>query len=156
MSSRKGRGPVRGQSVRNRPAHGPGIHRGRSWEDRGDPERFGGDHDEGVAGRTKLKNCCRSVATFMCTQVGVGGVIVGYAIVGAFAFIALETDGNEFGDKVLHNMNRTRKLAAENLYSNFTDFQWSESQWEIVANETLKNFQVRFVFMTRKRLNVSF
>jgi hypothetical protein len=80
----------------------------------------------------------------MCTQVGVGGVILGYAIVGAFAFIALETDGNEFGDRTLENMIKIRAQAVDNLYANFTESQWTEREWELAANETLKNFQVRF------------
>lgn len=31
---------------------------------------------------------------FMCTQVGVGGLVVGYAIVGAFGFIVIESQGD--------------------------------------------------------------
>lgn len=37
-----------------------------------------------------IKHCCRKIVTFMCTQVGVGGLIVGYAVMGAFGFPLLE------------------------------------------------------------------
>lgn len=38
-----------------------------------------------------VKRCCRKIVTFMCTQVGVGGLIVGYAVVGAFSFKIIES-----------------------------------------------------------------
>uniref|UniRef100_A0A8D8X4P7 Two pore potassium channel protein sup-9 n=1 Tax=Cacopsylla melanoneura TaxID=428564 RepID=A0A8D8X4P7_9HEMI len=41
--------------------------------------------------REKIKDCCRKLVAFMCTQVGVGGLIVGYAVVGAFVFSHIET-----------------------------------------------------------------
>ncbi|XP_066603321.1 TWiK family of potassium channels protein 18 [Prorops nasuta] len=44
----------------------------------------------GTDPREKAKDCCRKLVAFMCTQVGVGGLVVGYAIVGAFGFSALE------------------------------------------------------------------
>ncbi|XP_008561093.1 potassium channel subfamily K member 9 [Microplitis demolitor] len=41
--------------------------------------------------REKIKDCCRKLVAFMCTQVGVGGLVVGYAIVGAIGFSNIET-----------------------------------------------------------------
>ncbi|CAL8144454.1 unnamed protein product [Orchesella dallaii] len=127
MSSRKGR-PVR-PSMRNRP------HRSRSWED---PERM----MEIETGRhTKLKNCCRSVATFMCTQVGVGGIIVGYAIVGAFGFMALETQDDSVADTVLKSVELARVRTADQLYSDYTEYQFNETEWIMKANVSLYAFQ---------------
>ncbi|XP_049768297.1 potassium channel subfamily K member 10 [Schistocerca cancellata] len=40
--------------------------------------------------RERLKACCRRLVAFMCTQVGVGALVVGYAIVGAVGFMWLE------------------------------------------------------------------
>ena len=37
-----------------------------------------------------FRNVCRSIFEFMFTQVGVGGMVVGYTIVGAFIFQAIE------------------------------------------------------------------
>ncbi|XP_011303956.1 potassium channel subfamily K member 15 [Fopius arisanus] len=45
----------------------------------------------GLDPRERVKDCCRKLVAFMCTQVGVGGLVVGYAIVGAMGFIAIET-----------------------------------------------------------------
>jgi hypothetical protein len=73
MTSKKVRGPAVRQSVRSR----PGLDRGKSWD--ADPEMM----DTPRPRQNTLKHCCRSVATFMCTQVGVGGIIVCYALVGA-------------------------------------------------------------------------
>lgn len=130
MSSRKGR-PVR-HSMRNRPP----VRRSRSWED---PERM----MEVETGRhTKLKNCCRSVATFMCTQVGVGGIIVGYAIVGAFGFMALETQDDSVVDFVLKEVLLSRDQTASQLYSDYTNFQFNETEWKVKADITLHTFQV--------------
>ncbi|KAI4457657.1 potassium channel subfamily k [Holotrichia oblita] len=44
-----------------------------------------------VSAREKIKDCCRKLVAFMCTQVGVGGLVVGYTIVGAFVFQYIET-----------------------------------------------------------------
>lgn len=80
----------------------------------------------------------------MCTQVGVGGVIVGYAILGAFTFIALETDGNPTGDDDFNKLIQTRVQVVENLFQNYSSFGWTtESEWEGVANQTLIKFQVK-------------
>ncbi|KAK5650684.1 hypothetical protein RI129_001713 [Pyrocoelia pectoralis] len=46
--------------------------------------------------REKIKDCCRKVIAFMCTQVGVGGLVVGYAVVGAFAFRYIERQNKAF------------------------------------------------------------
>lgn len=129
MSTRKGR-PVR-PSMRGRPP----VRRSRSWED---PERM--LDDEGK--HTKLKNCCRSVATFMCTQVGVGGIIVGYAIVGAFGFMALETQDDSVADKVLKNVLSARDQTAAQLYADYNEYQFNETEWKMKADVTLHAFQV--------------
>lgn len=41
--------------------------------------------------REKIKDCCRKLVAFMCTQVGVGGLVVGYTLVGAVSFMKIET-----------------------------------------------------------------
>jgi len=46
----------------------------------------------GIDPRERVKDCCRKLVAFMCTQVGVGGLVVGYAIVGAFGFSMIEKD----------------------------------------------------------------
>lgn len=47
-----------------------------------------------VPARRRVKECCRKTVAFMCTQVGVGAMIVVYALVGAASFISIETNAN--------------------------------------------------------------
>lgn len=63
--------------------------------------------------QASLKHCCRSVATFMCTQVGVGGIIVGYALVGASVFMALETQEDALIDVIVKKVNLSRELTVK-------------------------------------------
>ena len=129
-TKRKVRSPVR-QSMRVR----PGLDRGRSWDP--DPERMMMD-----APKTKqntLKHCCRSVATFMCTQVGVGGIIVCYALVGASVFIALETNDDAVTDILQKNVSRSRSLATDKLWKDYQDFQFNQTEWSSAADRTIQN-----------------
>ncbi|XP_054266061.1 two pore potassium channel protein sup-9 [Macrosteles quadrilineatus] len=89
--------------------------------------------------REKLQDCCRKLVAFMCTQVGVGGLIVGYAVVGAIAFMHIEGDKDvPETDKV----NSTRYRIALRLWELTTDENvFNESAWSMRANEILKDFQ---------------
>jgi len=89
-----------------------------------------------------LKHCCRSVATFMCTQVGVGGIIVCYALVGASVFMALETNDDAMTDVVLKNVTRFRDEATGKLWNDYMSNPFNESEWSAAANVTLHEFQV--------------
>ncbi|KAG8034013.1 hypothetical protein G9C98_008494 [Cotesia typhae] len=64
--------------------------------------------------REKIKDCCRKLVAFMCTQVGVGGLVVGYAIVGALGFITLETQ-SEYPH--VEEMQHLRKNFSEKLWT---------------------------------------
>ena len=124
--------------MRNRAGRGPpgGYSRGRSWED---PMGF----DEPVAPRqAKFKNFCRSLATFMCTQVGVGGIIVGYAIVGAVVFRELETRDDAKANMQVASVLALRNRTAAELWHNFQEHPFNETEWSIAANHTLIEFQV--------------
>lgn len=106
------------------------------------------DIEEGK--HTKLKNCCRSVATFMCTQVGVGGIIVGYAIVGAFGFMALETQEESLTDSVLVSVRTARDSTAFQLYTDYTEYQFNETEWRLKADVTIHKFQDEVVNAVKK------
>ncbi|XP_045465237.1 TWiK family of potassium channels protein 12 [Harmonia axyridis] len=43
--------------------------------------------------KTKMKDCCRKTVAFMCSQVGVIGLIVGYTLIGALCFMKIELAG---------------------------------------------------------------
>jgi len=127
------------QSVRNRHGVSTASLRNRAWED---PEMFMADGEP--RRNAQLKNCCRSFATFMCTQIGVGGVIVCYAIVGAFGFIALETGIHAVSDKILENVTISRNQTASQLWQDFRTHPLNEAQWDQAAQLTLQKFQVTF------------
>ncbi|XP_030756208.1 TWiK family of potassium channels protein 12 [Sitophilus oryzae] len=44
--------------------------------------------------RETLKDCCKKIVAFMCTQVGVGALLIGYTVIGAVVFTHLERRGN--------------------------------------------------------------
>lgn len=52
----------------------------------------GSNSTNGSDPREKLKDCCRKFAAFMFTQVGVGALIVAYALAGAGIFQKLESE----------------------------------------------------------------
>lgn len=63
--------------------------------------------------REKLKDCCRKFAAFMFTQVGVGALIVTYAVLGAFMFQAIEKEAN---NTALEEMPSFRRFMADELW----------------------------------------
>lgn len=89
--------------------------------------------------REKIKDCCRKLVAFMCTQVGVGGLIVGYAIVGAFGFISIEVVDETEQDKFVKDLidycaDRLWELtASENIFN--------ETVWKKESGKLLLEFQ---------------
>lgn len=66
------------------------LDRRRSVRDRGSVRSRGSSSASSTDPKEKLKDCCRQFVAFMFTQVGVGALVVSYAIMGAFAFIEIE------------------------------------------------------------------
>lgn len=64
--------------------------RGRSSDPYSERSASSSYSDSDEDPRRKVKNCCRKALTFMCTQVGVGGLIVTYAVMGAIGFRLIE------------------------------------------------------------------
>lgn len=89
--------------------------------------------------REKVKDCCRKLVAFMCTQVGVGGLVVCYAIMGAWVFIAIETQEEYKQISVVQDL---RTSCASDLW-NITTIQnvFNETSWRLAADRVLKNFQ---------------
>lgn len=121
----------------------PALDRGKSWED---PER---DFGPPKTRQNTFRHCCRSVATFMCTQVGVGGIIVCYALVGASVFMAIEKNDPE-SVRVMTNVTISRNKTAELLLEDYRKFQFNKTDWEAAANRTLLMFQVDVVEYEKK------
>jgi potassium channel subfamily K, invertebrate len=100
-------------------------------------------------GKEKVKDCCRKLVQFMCTQVGVGGLIVCYAIVGAASFSHIES----------HNVTYIETIHADNLRMNLTDQLWevtekynslNEGSWKEETNLILRNYQTNFSLLVKK------
>lgn len=93
--------------------------------------------------REKIKDCCRKLVAFMCTQVGVGGLVVAYAIVGAFGFISVEIN-----DKL-----NEQNVVVRDLTENCAGRLWELTATENVFNETLwKNESDKLLLDFQKEL----
>lgn len=93
--------------------------------------------------RAKVKECCRKTVAFMCTQVGVGALIVVYAVVGAFSFISIETNP-------IYSSHNNHIDLVKGWRANCSHELWLKSEkynvldvaaWKRDVNEILKNYQ---------------
>ncbi|XP_035441060.1 TWiK family of potassium channels protein 7 [Spodoptera frugiperda] len=93
----------------------------------------------GSDAREKIKDCFRKFIAFMFTQVGVGALVVCYAILGAAGFMHIEKDSP---DVQLHEVRQLRQNCAEALWNiTITDNLFNETAWVIKVDEVLKVFQ---------------
>ena len=99
--------------------------------------------------REKMKDCCRKLVAFMFTQVGVGGLIVCYAICGAFAFQAIEQKYENEGIKTVQKL---RSDIADQLWNATEDYNMlNTTAWIIRVNESLVLFQANFTELVRNK-----
>lgn len=89
--------------------------------------------------REKIKDCLRKFVAFMFTQVGVGALVVCYAILGAATFMHIEKDNP---DQQLQDVTLLRQINAERLWNITVNVNiFDENVWEREVNEVLKIFQ---------------
>lgn len=89
--------------------------------------------------KEKIRDCCRKVVAFMCTQVGVGGLIVGYAVVGAFCFKSIEGQGER---PEYEEVNAMRKNCSERLWEMAKkENVFNHTSWSMKASTILLEFQ---------------
>lgn len=89
--------------------------------------------------RKRFKRCCRNFVTFMCTQVGVGALIVFYAICGAFSFQNIE---KQYEDDMTLDINLTRTNFALKLWNITEEFNiFNRTEWQVGADAVLKEYQ---------------
>ncbi|CAO1431063.1 unnamed protein product [Diamesa hyperborea] len=89
--------------------------------------------------KEKVKDCCRKLVAFMCTQVGVGGLIVGYAIVGAFGFMHIELAHN---NTQLEQVESLRRNCAAELWDVTETYNlFNESAWFAEADLVMRMYQ---------------
>ena len=105
----------------------------------------------GLDPRERVKDCCRKLVEFMCTQVGVGGLVVGYAIVGALAFVAIEE--KEVGIGIGNLKNATVKELWYKTAGNETINVLDRNAFNETADEVLKGFQEKIVKAVKKGYN---
>ncbi|XP_015511944.2 TWiK family of potassium channels protein 7 [Neodiprion lecontei] len=100
--------------------------------------------------RERVKDCCRKLVAFMCTQVGVGGLIVGYAVVGAFGFIHIETM-SEYPELV--RVAQARNVCADNLWVKTAGDSLvntlNKTAFELRTRAVLKEFEKQLVHMAQ-------
>lgn len=89
----------------------------------------------------------------MCTQVGVGGLIVAYALVGAASFISIETDDKLANLTYVEEVKTMRDKYANELWAlavknNAPDI--NETVWQNQMNVKLLDYQNYLVTMIKK------
>ncbi|KAG5885877.1 hypothetical protein JTB14_019140 [Gonioctena quinquepunctata] len=80
---------------------------------RGSSRSRGSSSASEVDPREKIKDFCRKIVAFMCTQVGMGFLVVGYTLVGAASFMYIEKDAD---NPKLDEIVKVRSEYAEKLY----------------------------------------
>ncbi|EDW24809.1 GL23185 [Drosophila persimilis] len=91
--------------------------------------------------RKRVKRCCRNFVTFMCTQVGVGALIVLYAICGAFAFMNIE---REYVDKTAAHVLELRQNCSQLLWYITEEHNLIDKRmWVNETNAVLREYQAQ-------------
>lgn len=97
--------------------------------------------------REKCKSCCRKTIAFMCTQVGVGGLIVIYAMLGAGSFMSIEGNRNYTNESfvLINNVSQYRNDCAKLLWITFADkynpFNDTSTTWRNDSDTIILVFQ---------------
>lgn len=101
-----------------------------------------------ISRKEKCKNFCRKTITFMCTQVGVGGLIIAYALLGAFSFQTIEksTPRRNYTDEI----SELRSSCAKDLWLTANKLNvFNKEAWEHEINERIKIFQDNLTEMVK-------
>ena len=116
------------------------LERRRTLRERGGSVRSRGSSSVSSSDpREKLKDCCRKFVAFMFTQVGVGAVVVCYAIAGAFAFMSIEA---EVDSEINETVDNIRTSCVKDLW-NVTDHLnvLHKDKWYFDVRKLLINYQ---------------
>lgn len=101
--------------------------------------------------KQKIRDCCRNFVAFSCTQVGVGALIVGYALIGAASFQSIETEPQEG--------NHTHFTQVDSLRRNYSAQLWSlmernnvfrHDNWTQEADRVAAGFQDQIVLLVKQ------
>lgn len=95
----------------------------------------------------KINKCCRNFVAFMCTQVGVGALIVMYAICGALSFTAIDI----YEDNSIELVRSLRRNCSEQLWTKTESLNlFNKSVWESETDEILQSYQNNITFLIKK------
>lgn len=98
--------------------------------------------------KDRLKECCRKLVAFMCTQVGVGGLVVGYAVVGAFCFMQIE---GQAGDAQKYLVEQLRNDCSASVWNATQTFNvLSTANWTRQVTVALRNFEEKLSVIVKK------
>ncbi|KAF2363695.1 Potassium channel domain [Trinorchestia longiramus] len=128
----------RGRQSQRMPTSGGG-----SGPHRSSQRSHGRSSSSSRSSRHRLKDCCRKFISLMCTQVGVGSLLVSYAIVGAFAFIAIE---GEMGKDTTNMTVGIHNETLDDLWRHTFKYNvLNKTLWSADIDRTLIVFQRRVV-----------
>lgn len=98
--------------------------------------------------KEKVKDCCRKLIAFMCTQVGVGGLIVVYAMAGAFSIMSIEIErAPKINDEVANLRNETM----ERIWNATDSYNTLDPRMlKIETNRILRDYQEKFAKAVKK------
>ncbi|KAL3278772.1 hypothetical protein HHI36_016298 [Cryptolaemus montrouzieri] len=97
--------------------------------------------------KTKIKDCCRKTVAFMCSQIGVIGLIVGYTLIGATGFMKIELKGT---DSNYINALKLRKEYSNKLWEVAnTNNIFNKTAFVSASNEVLQNYQTELVGLVK-------
>lgn len=101
--------------------------------------------------KEKCKNFCRKTIAFMCTQVGVGGLIIVYALAGAVSFQSIEKSVNISEYNYTTKVIQMRQDYAKELWTTAKKLNmFNETEWKDEINETIKMFQDKLTDLVKK------
>ncbi|XP_018564666.1 two pore potassium channel protein sup-9 [Anoplophora glabripennis] len=110
---------------------------------RGSSRSRGSSSASDVDPREKIKECCRKLIAFMCTQVGVGALVFGYTLIGAVTFMHIEEKGQNTKEGV---MNETRINYSMRLYETALIVNgYNITTFAPAIDEVLKDYQKKVV-----------
>ncbi|XP_014678900.1 PREDICTED: uncharacterized protein LOC106818744, partial [Priapulus caudatus] len=103
--------------------------------------------------RQRCKDYTLKVIAFLFSNVGLVGLVTGYCVMGAFAFMALEEDEERRRKMAVHDI---RVGVATKIVQQLRLASAHDDNWEALVEEKLKEFQGKLaVFMTGQGFDVN-
>nr|XP_037268533.1 uncharacterized protein LOC119159785 [Rhipicephalus microplus] len=96
-----------------------------------------------ASGENKCRSCCRKFAAFLFSHVGLCALVVGYSVLGAFAFRALE---GPYEVRKASQVRALREQTVSRLWEVTAELNvLYKDNWTFAVNEHIRDFQLRLV-----------